>query len=587
MTIILATAAAVGWLVMKATTVRAELEAAAELLPRLKADILADRKDGALATASELRSHTASAKAAVDDPLWNIAVAIPWVGPNFSAASELARSADDVANLGLMPIVNVYDTLDWDRLLPGSKESNLEPIRSASSTVTSAANAIRLSTERLNAIDTGSLIPQIERPLTQARTELNSVRDALDVAADVTRLAPGMLGSDSPRKYLVLIQNNAEIRASGGIPGALAVLTADKGKLTLGTRSSAGALGTFVPPVQVDQEQTNAYSVRLGKYMQDVNLTPDFPTSASTAKTMWERGTGESVDGVISIDPVALGYILDATGPIQLTGDEVPGARTSLPKQLTGANVVKTLMSDVYTNITDPKAQDQYFATVSGEVFGALASGKSDPKKLIDGISKGAAERRIAIWSSHRDEQDKIANHTVSGSVSGPSVSPAQFGVYFNDGTGAKMDYYVKRSVQLVQVCPVDGYNQVKVRITSTNTAPADAATSLPAYVTGNGAFGVPPGQVQTNIVAYGPTQSQIESAVQDGKKVPFAANFHAKRPVGSVTSLLAPGQSTTIEFTFGKIVQHTDPELVVTPTTESVKNVALPTQQETCNSGQ
>ncbi len=85
-------------------------------------------------------------------------------------------------------------------------------------------------------------------------------------------------------------------------------------------------------------------------------------------------------------------------------------------------------------------------------------------------------------------------------------MTDASFGVYFNDGTGAKMDYYVKRTAQLVKQCTGTEYGEVKVRITSTNTAPVDAATSLPAYVTGGGIFGVPPGSVQTNVIAYGPS---------------------------------------------------------------------------------
>ena len=151
---------------------------------------------------------------------------------------------------------------------------------------------------------------------------------------------------------------------------------------------------------------------------------------------------------------------------------------------------------------------------------------------------------------------------------------PAQFGVYFNDGTGAKMDYWMKRTVQVVRDCTRDGYREVTVRVTSTNTAPTDAATSLPSYVTGDGAFGVPAGSVQTNVVAYGPVQSNIDTVVKDGEKIPFAAQRHSQRAVGTSTIRLAPGESTTLEFNFGHIVQHSEPKLVVTPTTQAVKDV-------------
>jgi len=468
--------------------------------------------------------------------------------------------------------------------MPSASGSNLEPLKTAAPSVASAAYTVRASSERLQAIDTSQLLPQVAHPLQDATEELKQATGALDAAADAASLAPEMLGADGQKNYLLMIQNNAEARASGGIPGALAVMTLDHGKLALGAQSSAGDVGIMSPNLAVDPQQQQIYSSRLGKYMQDVNLTPDFPTAAATAQTMWAKKTGQRVDGVVSIDPVVLSYILQATGPVTVTGPELAAVKAAgLPSELTGSNVVPTLLSDVYAKIPNPKLQDAYFAGVAKEVFAALSSGKGETKGLVTGITRGTKEGRVLIWSANESEQAKISKYSLSGSVSGPSIFPAQFGVYFNDGTGAKMDYYVKRTVQLLKQCPADGYEQTMVRVTSSNTAPADAATSLPAYVTGGGVFGVAPGTVQTNIVAYGPAQAEIESATIDGARTPFAPYLHANRPVGIVAQQLAPGESKTVEFTFGKIVQHTEPNLVVTPTVQPVKDVIQPTEDASC----
>jgi hypothetical protein len=578
------TLAAAAWLGTKASVIKDELDATAQLIPSLKEDIAGNKPDEAATTVNQLRLHTAAARSAAEDPLWTLASAVPVLGANFSTVAEIARSADDVSTLGAAPLVKVLDSLNWDSLIPSNAGTDLDPILNASPSVASAAHAVRISLERLERIDPGSLLPQVAEPLTRAREQLQAATGALDAAANASQLAPGMLGGDGPRNYLLMIQNNAEARASGGIPGALAILTLDKGKLTLGAQSSAGDIGVMSPILPVDAEQEQIYSGRLGKYMQDVNLTPDFPTTASTAQAMWEKRTGQHVDGVISIDPVALGYILDATGPVKISNPELVAlAGGDLPTELSGANVVRTLLSDVYAKIERPQLQDAYFAGVAQEIFGALSSGKGDAKSLIKGITRGASEGRVLVWSGLNNEQAVIAGYPLSGSIAGPSVAPAQFGVYFNDGTGAKMDYYVKRTAQLVEECTGDDFGQVKVRITSTNTAPADAATSLPAYVTGGGAFGVPAGSVQTNVIAYGPAQANVETAIVDGKKTDFAAHRHSNRPVGSVTLTLAPGQSSTVELTFGKIVQHTEPNLVVTPTVQPIKDVVLTTQTAEC----
>jgi hypothetical protein len=363
--------------------------------------------------------------------------------------------------------------------------------------VSSAAHVVRVSAERLDQIDDRNLLPQVSEPLAKAKIQLNGVTGALDAAADAAALAPGMLGVDVPRNYLLIVQNNAESRASGGIPGALAVLTLDKGKLTLGAQSSASQVGIMDPVLPIDSEQAAIYTGRLGKFMQDTNLTPDFPTAASLAQAMWERKTGQRVDGVISLDPVALGFILDATGPVQLSNPELLKiASLGLPTELRGDNVVQTLLSDVYAKIDEPKLQDAYFAGVAQQIFSALSNGQSHAKSLIEGITHGVQEGRVLAWSGSADEQNILAKYLVSGSTTGPSVSPAQFGVYFNDGTGAKMDYYVpadrpthQRNARRMATRRLPFVLLVPIRHRQTMQLPCLA------YVTGDGIYGVPPGQ--------------------------------------------------------------------------------------------
>lgn len=575
------------WLAFQASTISRELQSAATLLPGLKEEILRNDASAASNTVDQLKSHTSTARELTTHPLWTVAGALPWVGNNVLAASEVATSADDVAQLGAGPLVSALQSLDWKSLTPDQDGVDLRGLTAAEPKIEAAAHAVGQSSDRLNAINSDDLLPQVAGPLTQAKEQLASLRSGLDAAANAANIIPEMMGSQSNRRYLLLIQNNAEARATGGIPGALAVLDMDKGKLSMSGQTSASAIGVFNPPLATDPEQTQLYSTRLGKYMQDVNLTPDFPAAASTARAMWEKKTGDKLDGVISLDPVALGYVLDATGPVQVTSPELYGvAEGALPTELSGANVVRTLLSDVYAKIEQPKVQDAYFAGVAGEIFSALSSGRGDAKSLIEGMTRGAAEGRILVWSGEADEQAVLAKYPLSGAIAGPSVEPAQFGVYFNDGTGAKMDYYVNRTVQLVEECTDNGYAQVKVRITSINTAPLDAPTSLPEYVTGGGTFGVPPGSVRTNVIAYGPVQAHVESALVDGIKTAFGAHQHSNRPVGSMTVTLAPGQSNTVEFVFGKIVQHTQPSLVVTPTVQPVKDVILGTESEKCVPG-
>lgn len=571
------------WVGLKAADVKSELEAATALLPSLKKDIAANDAAAASGTVDSMIKHTKAARDAANDPVWKATAMLPWVGPNLQAASEVAISADDVARLGAAPLVKAFQSLDWKSLAPSADGMDLAPLQSAQPKVQAAAYAVRESSQRLGNIKSENLLPQVAKPLIAAREELAALQEELDSASDAARLAPTMLGADTPKRYLLLMQNNAESRATGGIPGALAVLSVDKGNLKLESQTSATALGAFVPPIAVDPEQQAIYTPRVGRFMQDVNLTPDFATTATTAQAMWEKRSGERLDGVLSLDPIALSFILEATGPVRITDPIVQQVGQDLPSQLSSTNVVQTLLSDAYSKIEEPQLQDVYFAGAAKEIFSSLSSGNTDPKRLIEALTRGVGERRILLWSASSEEQTTIGKYPLGGMISGTAISPAQFGIYFNDGTGAKMDFWVKRSVRIVRDCTRDGYREVAVQVTSTNTAPSDAATSLPAYVTGEGAFGVPAGTVQTNVVAYGPVQANIDTVVKDGVKIPFAAQRHSQRGVGTSTIRLAPGESTTLEFNFGHIVQHSQPEIVVTPTVQPLKDVLLAPRSTPC----
>ncbi|WP_235436351.1 DUF4012 domain-containing protein [Arthrobacter sp. RIT-PI-e] len=556
-----------------------------QTLPSLQTAALEGDVERSVALTEELQDHADSARSAGTDPVWKAAGLIPFVGQNFTAVSEVAVSADDVMDRAVAPLVRQFDSLDWDSLTPRDGRIDVTPLEEVSPTLTSASNTLQLSYERLNGIDRSRLLPQISEPLQQAVDAMDDARQALSSAAAAAEVLPPMLGADGPRTYMVLIQNSAEIRATGGIPGAYALIRTDGGAIELVGQGSATEMGRFNPPLDVDPQQAQIYSSRLGGFLQSANLTPDFPTVAQTAKAMYEeRNEGQRVDGVLAMDAVVLSKLLGVTGPVELDDIDDPLveqliSQTALPEFLNTDNVVDTLLSDVYSEIEEPEFQDIYFAAVAGEVFSTLSEGAGDNAGLIDALTQSTEEHRLYLWSNVSDEQAVIASTQLAGAATGPTKGGASFGVYFNDGTGAKMDYYVERTVELIQSCSPDDVREYTAQVTLTNTAPADAATSLPRYVTGGAVFGVPEGHVRTNVVAYGPAQAAVAGARIDGAEVPLGSFLHGNRPVGVVTTELAPGESVTVDLAFTNVVQTDDPVLSVTPTIQPVSDVVQPTQ--------
>src|SRR5664279_844162 len=110
------------------------------------------------------------------------------------------------------------------------------------------------------------------------------------------------------------------------------------------------------------------YTERPAIYPADVNLTPDFPTAAAMIAKMYTARTGTAVDGVVAIDPVALSYLLEGTGPVDV-GDGVV---------LTSDTVVPGLLSAVYARFANEPTQvrhDAFLAHASATAFAAVMSG--------------------------------------------------------------------------------------------------------------------------------------------------------------------------------------------------------------------
>ena len=580
MALLVVVGAAAAFLVQQISGVRENLQEVMVLAPRLLTALEEGDIEVARSVVSSLEEQASAARATSSGILWKVASTVPIAGANFRAVSEVTVSAEDIAVRALDPLINSFDVLNSGALSPVNGRIDVVRLQEAEPDISAAASTFHLSYERLASIDLTRLVPEIAEPLASATEQLRSADVALKTASSGAKLLPGLLGADGERNYLVLVQNSAEARATGGIPGALAILTADAGQVTMGEQSSASAVGTFRPPLSVDEEQVSLFTARLGTQMQNVNLTPDFPTAAETAKRMWEqRHSGQNIDGVLAVDPVVLSELLGATGPVRLSDERTLALveNTTLPTELTKDNVVPTLLSDVYREIEIPETQDAYFAAVAVQIFGAFMEGQSGGNgKILQALSSSAQEHRLLLWSDHQGEQEIIATTNMHGSVTGADSGGAAFGVYFNDGTGAKMDYYVSRTVQL-QVCQSDESNQVTVRSTITNNAPAVAAEQLPAYVTGAGVFGVEPGHIQTNYVFYGPAQALTETATVNGKHTPIGSGRHGQRPVGTVTLELGPGESAEVDVLFSHVVQDSEPTVRVTPTTEPMSKVILP----------
>lgn len=533
----------VAWIAVRALQARDELIAASSVAHRMEATALSGNTASIQGDVAELQQHAAAAAGLTSDPIWRGAEVIPFVGDNLRVVRQTASLIDAVAVDALPSIGTLTQTLTIESLTPHDGAFDLSKFTTAQPLLATARAAIDTANTRALGLDTSKTLPQVQSAIGQLVTLVAESKTVIDGLDTMSSLLPPMLGASGTRSYLLLSLNNAELRATGGIASGPAVLSADNGKITLAPQEAATSLRKFDPPVlPVTASERALYGEGLATFLQDVNFTPDFARSGQLAQAMWKERTGHSVDGVIAIDPVALGYLMAATGPVT----------TKSGTTISSDTAAAILLSEVYSTIPSTENQDKFFAEVTSAVFTSITGGVANSKQLVAALLRSADERRIHLWSAHADEQKRIGEFPIANGLPAQSKTSAGFGVYFNDGTGAKMGYYVTANLGVSsQNCRVDRRTAYGVSATLSSNAPANAATALPEYVTGGGIYGVALGSVKTNVYVYAPPGARTTGVSIGGQPFAFVSGEENGQAVAGVEVTLAPGESARIDFSF------------------------------------
>lgn len=149
-------------------------------------------------------------------------------------------------------------------------------------------------------------------------TEIAQARELILKAQKGVRILPSFLGLYQRQSYLVLLQNNMELRPTGGFIGSFAILTFEHGRfIDLEVRDVYSADGQLKGHVEPPSD-LKKYLGEAGWYLRDSNWDPDFPTSAVKAAWFLEKEIGRNVDGVIGVDLFLAQRLLEAVGEIEL-----------------------------------------------------------------------------------------------------------------------------------------------------------------------------------------------------------------------------------------------------------------------------
>lgn len=539
--------AAVAWIGVRGWLAYGELIAVRGEASGVGASLLAD-PEGAAATIEALGQRTERAASLTSDPVWRAAELLPWAGPNLEAVRVTAASLDTVVREVALPLAGEVGGLEAS-LAPVDGRIDTAPLVELRGVTGEAAARITVVEQQLAGIDAAALVGPLADAVDEFEGLVDPIASGVHAVHGATELMPALLGADGPRDTLLLFLNNAEVRSTVGIPGALALVHADDGVISLAQQASTSDFPAREQPImQLSPELQGIYGDRPALWMQNVTMAPEFATSGELASLMWQQQFGIAPQAVIALDPFTLSYLLEATGPIELsTGDT-----------LTSDNTVNLLLHEVYLRYEDPAMQDAMFADASAQVFDRIASGQFDTRMLLAALARGVDENRVKLWSSVPEEQAVIAGTALAGALPSGDERDTVFALTLNDGTGAKMDVFLATETEVaVQACPIDGAPaSVTLRVTLESRAPADTA-NLPKYITGGGMYyGLAPGQISTVARLYAPPGMElrrVQTLGADGQWLPegVTSALSGDHSLAIWQPILNPGESHTVELTY------------------------------------
>ena len=305
------------------------------------------------------------------------------------------------------------------------------------------------------------------RRLAAARAEVASARDGIGATI-------AFAGGAGPRRYLVLSQNPAELRPTGGFIGTYGVREARDGVLRL-TRYRSIESWYFRRRHAVVAAERAPLALRLprrpvAQTLANVNATADWPTAARLAARLWRRGGERPVDGVISLTPDLLARVLRAIGPVRVRG--VSGAITS-------ANVIAALETQTHTgaqarridrrpfgSLVAARERKRFVGLLAEELVRRLRAGPARPLALARAVAGGLDAREAMAWSADDGVQRVLRARRWDGTL------PRVRGDFFYDGEfqyAVKVGRGLRRTFDHDVTLRADGSARIATTVTVSN----------------------------------------------------------------------------------------------------------------------
>lgn len=247
--------------------------------------------------------------------------------------------------------------------------------------------SITAARDELKMIDQNILPEDTRGKLIFVQDKIDAIIESLNAVEKSFPAILKLLGAETPHRYLILLQNNAEIRPAGGFIGSYILLEIDKGIIKNMTVNDVYHLddkfnGFIEPPEFLLPIMSNIE-------FRDSNYSPDFLFAGKKAAYMLEKEGGPVVDTVIAINQNQLKDFLEITGPLQVG---------QMQNKITADNYLPVLTYVIESKIWG-KEDPKHILKVMVPEFKEEIMKTSNASKIMSVIYKAIQEKMILAYS--------------------------------------------------------------------------------------------------------------------------------------------------------------------------------------------
>ena len=374
---------------------------------------------------------------------------VPRLGPTLVAAPHLLDMADGGTEAAVLAVGSLKPALAT--VQGGSL--GLESLGELLPTLAAAGPALQeasVALDRTAAARTALAAAVPAEALPWRVQQLMQLSDEwLPLGQDGLRLAPhlpGLLGADGPRRYLIMAQNEDELRATGGFLTGAGVVTVENGRIAdLRFRDSSDVDNIAAKPYDFPPQPLYDFMGLEIFVFRDANYWPDFPTSARKAMDLYAYGLDvPPLDGAIAIDQEFLRLLVEATGPVPIPDSDQAISADNLLQMLREARDIQE-GQEVGEWVLNRKAfLGGFAAAIRAKV--ETDFGRIDLPTLARNMAAAADRRHLSIYLRDPDAAAALAATGWDGRL--PTAPPGDFLMAVDTNVGYnKVNLLVERTL--------------------------------------------------------------------------------------------------------------------------------------------